>query len=126
MTPVFLRVPGRRRLDNISEILLVKYCSVCKRQKAYIRDRARGYAPRSWISSYRSSVAIFLVRCTRVHHRMHVCMYACMRGCFRCIRPYRIDIHERTADCRHDAIKRITILHGATMLNAPGTTLHYS
>lgn len=79
-----------RRLDNISQVLLTKYCSVCKKQKTCIR--ARGCAP--LLNFFLSApVAIFLVRCTRVH-RMHACMYACMRGC---IRPYRIDIHERAA-----------------------------
>jgi len=67
---------------------------------------AREDTRRSWISSYRLWYVIFLV-CI-------VYMYACMRDC---IRPYRIDIHERAVDCRHDAIKRITILRGAAMLN---------
>jgi len=63
------------------------------------RVRARRY--RSWISSYRPGAI-------RDFPRAHVCSYS-MRVCARW--PYRIDIYtSERSDCRHDAIKRITIL----------------
>lgn len=101
------------KIIYFAKISLMKHCFVCeRRRKACIRERIRA----GWISSYRLRRDF---PCA-----LHACMYACA---VLHIRSYRIDIQRaRGRDCRHDVIKRITILRGAAMLNAPRTTLHYS
>lgn len=108
----YFLIPGRK-LDNISQIPLIKYCSICKKTKGLYSRPHEGIR----------AVLEFLLISDDFPCAVHACAsYACMCGC---ICPYRIDIHER-ADCRHDAIKRITILCYDAPKNTPRTTLHYS